>query len=478
MESFRGVKLNKWFEVDTAGLAQLQAGKPKTFIVNELVQNAWDEDITLCGIRFKYEMDNKLLTITVQDDSPEGFKNITHAYTLFADTYKRSDPTKRGRFNLGEKQVIAICEEAIVKTTKGTIIFDYKGRHETEEKTDTGSKIIVTLKASFNDYKEVTEHAKKLLVPNDIIYTVDGVEVPPRKIFKTFKAKLLTDILNGETFKVQTRETKVNLVESNGQSYIYEMGIPILKTDCPWHIDVQQKVQLNIDRDNILPSYLQDLYAEVLNHTFNDIEEPSALWVRTAMKDKRATPEAVKGIMNKRFVDKFCIANPLDKKSMEEAISKGYNPIFGGEMSKEEWAIIKDKVDIESSTQLFGHNALAEAEVVKPSNCMTQTALYTKNIASRILGIKVDIKFVKSAESNVAADYSRTDKVLRFNVARLPKSFFENPVSSQTTELIIHELAHEDGGHIDYSYQEKCCEIGAKLSMLALKEPEFFKVTL
>ena len=96
--------MNNWFEVDTAGLKALQSNKPKTFIINELVQNAWDEDIALCSIRFKYNKDNSLLTITVKDDSPEGFKNITHAYTLFADTYKRSDPTKRGRFNLGENK--------------------------------------------------------------------------------------------------------------------------------------------------------------------------------------------------------------------------------------------------------------------------------------------------------------------------------------------------------------------------------------
>ena len=62
-----------------------------------------------------------MVEVTVKDDSPEGFRNITHAYTLFADTYKRRDPTKRGRFNLGEKQVIAICKRAIVMTTKGEI---------------------------------------------------------------------------------------------------------------------------------------------------------------------------------------------------------------------------------------------------------------------------------------------------------------------------------------------------------------------
>ncbi len=77
------------------------------------------------------------------------------------------------------------------------------------------------------------------------------------------KQKLLTDIFNGEILKVQLRDTYIHLIESSDQSYIYEMGIPIMKTDCLWHIDVQQKVQLNIDRDNILPSYVQDLYAEV-----------------------------------------------------------------------------------------------------------------------------------------------------------------------------------------------------------------------
>jgi len=465
----------EWFTVDKNGLKQLQAGKPKTFIINELSQNAFDENITQCNIRFKYT-DKELLTITVEDDSPEGFKNITHAYTLYADTYKRRDPTKRGRFNLGEKQVIAICEEAIVKTTKGTIIFDSNGRTETEEKTNAGSRIIVTFKATFDDYKELVEHAKKLLVPKNIKYTVDEVRVYPSKVFKSFKAKLFTEILSGETFKVQTRETKVNIIESKGQSYIYEMGIPIIKTDCPWHIDVQQKVQLNIDRDNILPSYLQDLYAEVLNNTYDDIDEPSALWVRNGMKDKRITKEAVNGVMNKRFGGKVCIANPLDPHAMEEAISHGFKPIFGGEMSKEEWSIVKDMTDIESASQLFGNNELALAEVIRPVPAMICTALYGKKIASRILNIRIKVKFVNSPTSDTLADYNKEDKTLRFNVGKLPKNFFTPPISNITTEILIHELAHEDGGHIDYSYQSMQCKIGAELTILALKEPEFFKV--
>ena len=34
--------MNNWFDVDKAGLAKLMAGRPKAFIVFELLQNAWD----------------------------------------------------------------------------------------------------------------------------------------------------------------------------------------------------------------------------------------------------------------------------------------------------------------------------------------------------------------------------------------------------------------------------------------------------
>ena len=108
--------------VDTKGLRALQEGKPKTFIINELTQNAWDEDIKYCKLDISYK--DGLVTLIVEDDSPEGFKDLRHAFTLFADTYKRKDATKRGRFNLGEKQVVVCSESTVIETTKGTVIFD------------------------------------------------------------------------------------------------------------------------------------------------------------------------------------------------------------------------------------------------------------------------------------------------------------------------------------------------------------------
>ena len=82
-----------------------------------------------------------LAELTVEDDSAEGFKDLSHAYTLFAASNKRGNPEQRGQFNLGEKLVLAVCTRASICTTKGTIVFDPdQGRTEQpDQKRERGS---------------------------------------------------------------------------------------------------------------------------------------------------------------------------------------------------------------------------------------------------------------------------------------------------------------------------------------------------
>ena len=62
--------MSNWFDVDKAGLAKLVASKPKAFIVYELLQNAWDQNVTcvdvtlepVAGSRFGIKTDSKVLT--------------------------------------------------------------------------------------------------------------------------------------------------------------------------------------------------------------------------------------------------------------------------------------------------------------------------------------------------------------------------------------------------------------------------------
>ena len=470
--------MNNWFTVDKQGLAQLQKGKSKTFIINELTQNAWDEDIKECIVNFTYNVDTKQLTVTVKDDNPEGFKDITHAYTLFADTYKRRDSTKRGRFNLGEKQVIAICNSASVSTTKGMIKFDEKGRHEFKSCRTEGSVIKVTFDATFDEYKELKEHAKTLLVPEGIKYVVDGEEIPHKTPTKMFTAFLDTEVLKEDRMTLTTRKTTINLIETDSDTYIYEMGIPIMKIDTPWHIDIQQKIPLAVDRQTVTNAYIKDVYAEVLNNTYQDLtsDQASEVWVRTAMKDKRIIKEAAKHILDLRFGNKLLVGNSFDPNANDEATAHGFNVISGNIMSKDEWNTIRNFGLIKSTSDMFGHNGLREAKKLKDITTEQKAfANFAKKVAKEFLHVNIDVIFVSCKGVPTVADYG--NRTLRFNVghSQLHNGFFDK-LTYENIDLLLHELGHEEGNHTEHNYHKCITEMAGKLVMKAIQDPDFFEV--
>ena len=260
---------NNWFEIDRNGLRELQAGKPKHYILRELIQNAFDEPIT--EVRATLNYDKGKTTIMVEDDSPVGFRDLKDSYTLFKHTYKRKNPEKRGRFNVGEKQAFSICESARVETTKGTIIFDKKGRRKSSKKTEKGTRVIVEVKSNKKEYEEMLSVIKTYLVPKGISFIVNDETISFKEPYKIFEAKLITEIEQDNILKRTTRNTKVHILKSE-ISYLYEMGIPVCEIECEFGIDVQQKIPLSSDRETISPSFLRDLFAEVLNQTYEEIE--------------------------------------------------------------------------------------------------------------------------------------------------------------------------------------------------------------
>src|ERR1700682_2339720 len=121
----------QWFEVDRVGLGQQAEQHSKGRLIGELVQNALDEaGVTQIAVTLVLVPGRPLADLTVEDDSPEGFRDLAHAYTLFAESYKRGNPEQRGQYNFGEKLVLAVCESASISTTKGTVLFDKEGRVE------------------------------------------------------------------------------------------------------------------------------------------------------------------------------------------------------------------------------------------------------------------------------------------------------------------------------------------------------------
>ena len=325
-----------WFDVSREGLRQLQAGKPKHFIARELVQNAWDESTKSCEVKAAWTQGKA--QIQVLDDSPEGFRSLADAFTLFAPTYKRADPTKRGRFNIGEKQVLSVCESARISTTKGTLFFDKSGRRQSRKAREFGSEITAAVRMTRAEFEELLEAARSYLAPESVRFTVNGEVITYREPYKVIEATLPTEVEQTGALRRTQRKTKVHVLKPGEKAKLYEMGIPVTEIDCQFDIDVQQKVPLSTDRETVPLSYLSLLYAEVLNATHMDIapEQASDMWIREAAKHERISPEAVRTIVKKRYGDKVVVANVRDMNSIDEALSHGYKVVYGNEMSKEE----------------------------------------------------------------------------------------------------------------------------------------------
>jgi len=465
------MKAKSWFEVDKDGLKALQLGKPKSYIIRELVANAWDENITFCKIETAHK--NGIATISVEDDNPEGFRDLTDSYTIFKHTIKRSNPKQRGRFNIGEKQVLAICRDAKVESTKGTITFnkDNTRSHSTLHRSK-GTKVTVNIRMSKADYEEILDALKLYLSPKNIVTTINGQRLDYKQPFKTISATLQTELESNGIFRKTQRKTEIEIHQVIGDSYLYEMQIPVTKIDCQFSIDIQQKIPLSIDRETVSQAFLESVFAEVLNAIFNDIpeEKSSEKWIRQATSNERISNDAVKTIIQKRFGDKVVVANPNDPNANDTAISKGYRVIQGRELSGEEWQQFKDKAPISSTSSLFGTKGFALAQPITPTPEQIKVSEYAKKLHKRLNDIDLTVRFVKCSGSNESADYGNA--TLTFNLSHLPSDFFDNHL--KTTDLILHELGHQFGNHTEYSYHQALTRMAQELIIIALEDPKFF----
>ncbi len=462
-----------WFEVDKEGFKELQLGKSKGYLLRELIQNAWDENITVCKVDTAF--DNRQVIIEVEDDNPEGFKDLRDAFTLFKHTYKRQDISKRGRFNIGEKQAIAVCDEAYIVTTKGTVAFRADGRYELPSKRTKGSAISLHLQMDYSEYEDMLKSLDVYLTPKGIKTIVNGKVLEYRLPYKVITAHLQTEVDEKGILKKTMRNTEVHIhkVSQGEPTYLYELGIPVTGVECQYSIDVQQKIPLNIDRETVSQSFLRDVFAEVLNATVEDVtpEQSSQVWIREATSDERIQKEAVQQVIEKRYGDKVLVANPFDRNSIDEAISHGYRVIYGSELSKEEWANVKKDNLIVATSDKFGTSFTDSTPFIDLTWEHIKVKTLAQKIAKRILDIDLIVNFVKSQASS-AAQYGH--ETLTFNVSRLPPTYFVDYLRS--IKLIVHELGHHYGNHTESSYHEALTDMAQQLIMIALNEPEFFNI--
>jgi hypothetical protein len=477
----------QWFDVDRAGLGRQAEELSKGRLIGELVQNALDEPgVTHIDVTLTTVPGRPLADLTVEDDAPEGFRDLSHAYTLFAESYKRGNPEQRGQFNLGEKMVLAVCESASVSTTTGTVLFDPDGGRieRPRQKRDCGSIFQGRLKMTRDEYPEVCDYLRSLLLPDNVVVTFNGDRLLPRKPIRVFEASMDTVAIDDQgVMRPRQRKTQMSIYEAlpGEVPSLYEMGLPVVDTGDQWHVDIGQKVPLNRDRDNVKPSYLQAVRVAVLNAAYDLLttgDEATAAWCKLAGSDSRCSDQAIKHLVRLRFGDKVAAPDPSDIEAVKRFQSLG-GMILGG-LSKGEWANIKRAGAVLPAGQIcptakpYSDDPDAKPVTVIPEEDWTEgirnVAAYARFLGEELMGVKVAVSVVRTA-NNFAACYGGGQ--LHFNIHRLGYKWFEQGMTEDVDRLLIHEFGHEySADHLSSDYHEALCRLGARLKRLALERPE------
>jgi len=461
-----------WFDVDRAGLAKILKRKGVEFAVFELIQNAWDE-AGVTRVEVTLEPARKgVAHLSVQDDAPEGFKDLRHAYTLFAESEKKANAEQRGRFNIGEKLVLSLCEHAVVTTTKGSVVFDENGRHETGFKREYGTKFAALIRMSKLEIEQVTREVHKLIPPLGTETVFNGTPLQRRETAHVIEASMPTEIADAEGYlRKATRKTEVRCYKPiDGEvPMIYEMGIPVVEHDCAFHCDVQQKVQLTIDRDNVTPWFLKALRTVVFNHTHKELttEDVNHEWAQTAIESGHAEPEAVQDYMSKRFGELRASYDPTDREANSRAVANGYTIVHGSMLTKDAWNNVRAVEAVIPAGRLFptSPDSFVPTEFIEPDERLSAIAAYADRLGLLLMGFAPAVRFT-TQKSNELATYSQ--KTITFNVTNLGADWFDLETNRlEIDHLIIHEFGHEyEANHLSEAYNDALTRLAAKAMQL------------
>jgi hypothetical protein len=476
----------QWFEIDKLGLAKVLARKGKAFAALELLQNAWDQNVTVVRVNLEKAPGSRYATLSVQDDDPKGFADLSHAFTLFAESEKKSNPTKRGRFNLGEKLVLALCEEAEIRTVSGSVRFDKTGRHKSRKGTARGSEFIGKIKMTNAELDEALATLEKVLPPIYAETTLNGRPIRDRESLCSISLSLPTEVCDEEGYlrRVQRKTTAVIFkVRDDEPAMLYEMGIPVVETGDQYHVDIQQKIPLSLERDNVSASYLRTVRTAVLNemHTFLDEESSTSAWVRDALADRNCSSDAIRSAVKARFGDKAVAYDPSDPEANKLAVAKGHVVVHGGHLSGPEWDNVRRAEALTPAGQVTPSAKPFSDDPAAPQLKVVEEVDWSEDEAARVEDLKIIAKALigKPIQVRIAADKGwRFDAAfggmtLTVNRSRVGRSWFEGPVNERVLSLLIHEFGHYYcSDHLSHRFHDALCDLGGRLALWLTENPE------
>ena len=466
------------------------------FLVYELLQNAFDADgVTEVHIDLRpTNVSDDGYWLCVADNSPKGFHDIAHAYTLFAPSIRKDDALKRGRFNIGEKLALVVAIRAILQTTCGEIYFNADGtrEHIPFSRREVGSKIMLELRLTRDQVTQIRNAMDRVIVPEGISLCVQSAvwrhyEIPTRII----SASLPTVI--GEDLRPSIRKTSVEIheLDEDEQGWIYEMGIPVVEHQDPFHYNVLQKVPVTLDRTNVNDSrFLKMLSVAALNQMPDKITEETAHadWVTRGACQPDAAPEAIRAVIQARFGDEAVIVSPSDPEANNRAVAAGKTLVSGRELPKAIWAHVRENEILIPSTKEFKTQKPYESarlgdqiELEVKDSALTDShkafRMWYAAFTSAVMGgVSFRARFVNNRNEAFQACQGIGSTQTTFNLAHLKNRFFEADNVRNWADLAIHELGHyRCGNHLSEAYYNELTKIAGLAFEAALKSPRLMK---
>lgn len=482
-----------WIEVDRTGLAQVIADRPTSFLAYELIQNALDErGVSKIKVSFKWESRGRH-RLTVSDDAPDGYHDIRHAWTLYAPSKKKADPTLRGRFNSGCKMVLALALDAKVVSTKAAVAFDAeRGRRTLRERTQVGTYFSGLFRLTHHEVDEITLAMSRLLLPDGVELVVTRDDDPvgtytSRKPLRSFEAALPTVVADDEgVLRRSSRKARVDVhrCPASEQPTLHEMGIPVVELGegMPYHVDVQQRVPLNQDRDNVTPAYARKLHVAVLNETSEELdeEEATAAWVTEAISHPDATPRAVGDVVTKRYGEERVAYDPSDPEANKLAMSQGYTVVHGASLPRKAWDNVRrDEVMLPAGKVTPSPKVASSIDGVPPLDDHELAIVWreAREWALKLWplidsgSLRVDVY----EDDGLPFKACFGNRTLGLNVASMRGEFdaWHEDNYAPMLALLIHEFAHHwSGDHLSAEYHRALCRIGATFALAPAPQPE------
>jgi hypothetical protein len=478
------------FDVDKEGLAKLAERRGKAFILYELLQNGWDaKGASKVSVVLTPLPGKPYAEIVVEDDSPDGFHDLAHAWTLFAKSEKLAEPTLRGRFNLGEKLVIACCRWAEIVTTTGGVRFDSDGRHTLRQKREHGSVFRGEVRMTRDEYEEVCRAADRVLPEDGIETSFNGMVLVPRKSKGVESLVLPTEMPDEEGYmRRRERSTEVRMYDPREGEVptLYEMGIPIMELEGDkYHADIRQKIPLSMERENgVHPSYLRKVRTAVLNTMAHEVtkEEAGASWVKDALSSPDVDKQAVETVLTTAFGKLRVTYDPSDPEANNRAMAEGYTVIPSASLPGEAWTNVRrfeasrPAGQVTPSPRPFSLDGdpLKTVDEAKWTVGIKKVVAYATLVAERLLKRKIRVTIANDVGWPHGGAFGPSCE-LYLNLGRLGHAWFNGDLGVEKVDaLLIHEFAHyKVSNHLSADYYSECCRLGAAMKSLAAAEPVF-----